>query len=102
MLHFCMCLICIHIHVHTYTYIVYVYMYVYVLVGVVQIAHLFWNHGFSEDRKLKYIQLLEKFEVALKISNTQVQCIYMYMYINVHLYIRIFTCTVCIPQWCPY
>ena len=40
--------------------------------GIVQIAHLFWNLGFPEALKLKYIQLLEKFEVALKISSSQV------------------------------
>ena len=45
--------------------------------GVVQVTHLFWNHGFSDSLKLKYIQLLEKFEVALKISKTQV---YTYIY----------------------
>lgn len=48
-------------------------------------SHLFSSYPFSESLKQKYIQLLEKFEVALKISPTQV---YIYVYTQTHcLYI---------------
>ena len=79
----------IHVRVH-----VHVYGTVYSLCllfpsGVVQVSHLFWNRHFSDCLKRKYIQLLEKFEIALKISHSQVYACTLYRSID----ILFFACT---------